>query len=120
MKKFMYVDFKNCLTEIKTADVQSSHKDGVLIVVIGSLTSSEGICIYCKFTQTFFLAPQESGSYFVLNDVSPQESGVYFVLNDVFRFITEINHVVIQEKKRQSEYKVGIKDRLEDLCIYCE
>jgi hypothetical protein len=106
MKKFMYVDFKNCLTEIKTADVQSSHKDVVLIVVIGSLTSSEGICIY---SQTFILAPQESGGYFVLNDVSPQESGVYFVLNDVFRFITEINHVVIQEKKDSQNTKSASK-----------
>jgi hypothetical protein len=105
----MYVDFKNCLTEIKTADVQSSHKDGVLIIVIGSLTSSEGICIYCKFTQTFFLAPQESGGYFILNDVSPQESGFYFILNDVFRFITEINHVVIQEKKDSQNTKSASK-----------
>jgi hypothetical protein len=72
--------------EIKTANAHSSHKDGVLIVVTGSLTSSEGICIcICrKFIQTFFLAPQESGGYFVLNVVSPQESGSYFVLNDVF------------------------------------
>jgi hypothetical protein len=70
--------------EIKTANAHSSHKDGVLIVVTGSLTSSEGICICRKFIQTFFLAPQESGGYFVLNVVSPQESGSYFVLNDVF------------------------------------
>jgi hypothetical protein len=80
----MFVDFRNCLLEIKTANAQSSHKDVVLIIVTGSLTSYEGICIYRKFIQTFFLAPQESGSYFVLNGVSPQESGSYFVLNDVF------------------------------------
>jgi hypothetical protein len=80
----MFVDFRNCLTEIKTANVQSSHNDGVLIIVIGSLTSSKGTCICRKFIQTFFLAPQESGGYFVLNGVFPQESGSYFVLNNVF------------------------------------
>jgi hypothetical protein len=79
----MYVDFRNCLTEIKTANAQPSHKDGVFIVVTRSITSFEGICICRKFTQTFLLAPQESGDYFVLNDVSPQESGGYFVLKDV-------------------------------------
>lgn len=90
----MSVDFRNCLTEIETADAQPSHKDGVLIVVTGSLTSSEGICR--KFTQTFFLAPQESGGY--------------FVLNDVFRFIAErppaeINHVAIQENEDSQNAK---------------
>ncbi|KAK3163052.1 hypothetical protein QOZ80_1BG0096960 [Eleusine coracana subsp. coracana] len=93
-EKIMSMDFRNCLTEIETADAQPSHKDGVLIVVTGSLTSSEGICR--KFTQTFFLAPQESGGY--------------FVLNDVLRFIAErppaeINHVVIQENEDSQNAK---------------
>jgi hypothetical protein len=104
--------------EIKIANVQSSYKDGVLIVVTGSLTSSEGICICRKFIQTFFLAPQESGNYFVLNGVSPQESCNYFVLNDVFfarilndvfRFIKEINHVVIQENEDSHNTKLASK-----------
>jgi hypothetical protein len=76
----------------------------VLIIVTRSLTSSEGICICRKFIQTFFLAPQESGSYFVLNGVSLKVAAILFsmmcfflrILNDVFRFITEINHIVIQ------------------------
>ncbi|KAK8445690.1 hypothetical protein SEVIR_9G368400v4 [Setaria viridis] len=84
----MSMDFRNCLTEIETADAQLSHEDGVLIVVTGSLTSDEGVCR--RFTQSFFLAPQESGGY--------------FVLNDVFRFISErkpaeINQVVTQENE---------------------
>lgn len=87
-EKIMSMDFRNCLTEIETADAQLSHKDGVLIVVTGSMTSDEGICR--RFTQSFFLAPQESGGY--------------FVLNDVFRFISErkpaeINQVVNQENE---------------------
>ncbi|PUZ40649.1 hypothetical protein GQ55_9G441400 [Panicum hallii var. hallii] len=85
-EKIMSMDFRNCLTEIETADAQLSHRDGVLIVVTGSLTSDEGVCR--RFTQSFFLAPQEAGGY--------------FVLNDVFRFISErkpaeINQVGTQE-----------------------
>lgn len=85
-EKIMSMDVRNCLTEIETADAQLSHKDGVLIVVTGSLTSEQGD--FRRFTQSFFLAPQESGGY--------------FVLNDVFRFISErkpaeINQVTTQE-----------------------
>ncbi|CAD6211550.1 unnamed protein product [Miscanthus lutarioriparius] len=72
-EKIMAMDVRNCLTEIETADAQLSHKDGVLIVVTGSLTSEEGV--FRRFTQSFFLAPQESGGY--------------FVLTDIFRFILE-------------------------------
>jgi hypothetical protein len=87
-EKIMSMDFRNCLTEIETADAQLSHKDGVLIVVTGSLTSDEGV--FRRFTQSFFLAPQESGGY--------------FVLTDVFRFISErkpaeINQVATQENE---------------------
>ncbi|XP_062211549.1 nuclear transport factor 2-like isoform X2 [Phragmites australis] len=87
-KRIMSMDFRKCLTEIETADAQLSHKDAVFIVVTGSLTSDEGVCR--RFTQSFFLAPQESGGY--------------FVLNDVFRFISErqpaqINQVVTQENE---------------------
>ena len=66
-EKIMAMDVRNCLTEIETADAQLSHKDGVLIVVTGSLTSEEGV--FRRFTQSFFLAPQESGGYFVLTDI---------------------------------------------------
>jgi hypothetical protein len=60
----------------------------LLIIVTGFLTPSEGICH--RFTQSFFLAPQESGGY--------------FVLNNVFRFISErqpaaINQVATQKNE---------------------
>ncbi|XP_062215329.1 nuclear transport factor 2-like isoform X2 [Phragmites australis] len=95
-EKIMSMDFTNCLTEIETADAQLSHKDGVLIAVTGSLTSSEGLCR--RFTQSFFLAPQESGGY--------------FVLNDVFRFISErqlaeINQVVTQGNESSQNVRSG-------------
>jgi hypothetical protein len=50
------------------------------------------------------VSPQESGSYFVLSDV-------FFarILNDVFRFITEINHVVIQENENCQNAKSASK-----------
>uniref|UniRef100_A0ACD5WIK7 Uncharacterized protein n=1 Tax=Avena sativa TaxID=4498 RepID=A0ACD5WIK7_AVESA len=66
-KKILSMDFSKYLTEIETADALLSHNDGVLIVVTGSLTMSDGVCQ--RFTQTFFLAPQETGGYFVLNDI---------------------------------------------------
>ncbi|KAF0922446.1 hypothetical protein E2562_036562 [Oryza meyeriana var. granulata] len=80
------MDFSNYLTEIETADAQLSHKDGVLIVVTGSLTS-EGICR--RFTQSFFLAPQESGGY--------------VVLNDIFRFIVERPPVAVNQVSQENE-----------------
>lgn len=85
-KIILSMDFSNYLTEIETADAQLSHQDGVLIVVTGSLTS-EGICR--RFTQSFFLAPQESGGY--------------VVLNDIFRFIVERPPVAISQVSQENE-----------------
>jgi len=87
-EKIMAMDVRNCLTEIETADAQLSHKDGVLIVVTGSLTSEEGV--FRRFTQSFFLAPQESGGYFVLTDIFS------FILE---RKPSEINQVATQENE---------------------
>ncbi|XP_059640390.1 nuclear transport factor 2-like isoform X2 [Cornus florida] len=67
------LDYKNCKAEIKTADAQESYEGGVIVLVTGCLTGKDNI--KRKFTQTFFLAPQEKG---------------YFVLNDVFRYVEEI------------------------------
>ncbi|KAG8384609.1 hypothetical protein BUALT_Bualt04G0135700 [Buddleja alternifolia] len=64
------LDYKNYKAEIKTADAQDSYKDGVIVLVTGSLTGKDNL--RRKFTQTFFLAPQDKG---------------YYVLNDVFRFV---------------------------------
>ncbi|KAK9750634.1 hypothetical protein RND81_02G209500 [Saponaria officinalis] len=61
-----------CNAEILTADTQASHMDGVTVLVTGSLTGQDKV--RRKFTESFFLAPQENG---------------YFVHNDVFRFIKE-------------------------------
>lgn len=81
--KICSFDYKNYKAEIKTADAQESYKDGVIVLVTGCLTGMDDI--RRKFTQTFFLAPQDKG---------------YFVLNDVFRYVEdseplESNKVVV-------------------------
>ncbi|KAE9449335.1 hypothetical protein C3L33_18745, partial [Rhododendron williamsianum] len=70
--KICSFDYKNYKAEIKTADAQESYKDGVIVLVTGCLTGMDDI--RRKFTQTFFLAPQDKG---------------YFVLNDVFRYVED-------------------------------
>lgn len=66
------MDYKNYKAEIKTADAQDSHKDGVIVLVTGCLTGKDNK--RRKFSQTFFLAPQDKG---------------YYVLNDVFRYVED-------------------------------
>ncbi|PON70551.1 Nuclear transport factor 2, eukaryote [Parasponia andersonii] len=66
---FKYEDYT---VEIKTADAQESYEKGVIVLVTGCLTAKDSV--RKKFTQTFFLAPQDKG---------------YYVLNDVFRYIEE-------------------------------
>ncbi|PIN02276.1 RasGAP SH3 binding protein rasputin [Handroanthus impetiginosus] len=65
-------DYKDYKAEIKTADAQDSFKGGVIVLVTGCLTGKDNL--RRKFTQTFFLAPQDKG---------------YYVLNDVFRYVEE-------------------------------
>ncbi|KAL8471559.1 hypothetical protein ACS0TY_028987 [Phlomoides rotata] len=66
------LDYKKYKAEIKTADAQDSHKDGVIVLVTGCLTGKDNN--RRKISQTFFLAPQDKG---------------YYVLNDVFRYVEE-------------------------------
>ena len=70
--KILSLDYGKYKAEIKTADAQDSYMEGVIVLVTVCLTGKD--CVRKKFTQTFFLAPQEKG---------------YFVLNDVFRYVDE-------------------------------
>ncbi|KAL2523026.1 Nuclear transport factor 2 (NTF2) family protein with RNA binding (RRM-RBD-RNP motif) domain [Forsythia ovata] len=70
--KICSLDYKNYKAEIKTADAQNSYEGGVIVLVTGYLTGKDNL--RKKFTQTFFLAPQDKG---------------YYVLNDVFRYVGE-------------------------------
>ncbi|KAK8687648.1 hypothetical protein V6N13_086451 [Hibiscus sabdariffa] len=78
-EKVLSLNYEDYTAEIKTADAQDSFEKGVIVVVTGCLTGKDNI--RKKFTQTFFLAPQDKG---------------YFVLNDVFRYIedTELQNTV--------------------------
>ncbi|KAL9427207.1 hypothetical protein AB3S75_029411 [Citrus x aurantiifolia] len=71
-QKVLSLDYKNYKAEIKTADAQNSHKEGVTVLVTGCLTGKDNL--RRKFAQSFFLAPQDNG---------------YFVLNDVFRYVDD-------------------------------
>ncbi|OIV93345.1 hypothetical protein TanjilG_23281 [Lupinus angustifolius] len=78
-KKILSQDYTSFRVEILSADAQPSYKDGVVVLVTGSLTGSDNL--KRKFTQSFFLAPQDKG---------------YFVLNDLFRYIDEYKSVDIE------------------------
>ncbi|CAN1838800.1 Nuclear transport factor 2 [Linum perenne] len=61
------LEYKNCEVQILTADAQKSFGEGVIVLVTGFLTGKDEI--RRKFTELFFLAPQEGHGFFVLNDV---------------------------------------------------
>ncbi|KAG7975206.1 hypothetical protein I3843_06G086700 [Carya illinoinensis] len=70
--RILSLDNLNCKAEILTADSEFSYQGGVMVLVTGCLTGDNNY--RRKFTQSFFLAPQEKG---------------YFVLNDFFRHVGE-------------------------------
>ncbi|KAI4303740.1 hypothetical protein MLD38_039337 [Melastoma candidum] len=71
-EKIESLNYEEYTVKIKTVDAQRSHEKGVIVIVTGCLTGKDNA--RRKFTQTFFLAPQDNG---------------YFVLNDVLRYIGE-------------------------------
>lgn len=71
-EKILSSELKNIKTEIMTADSQSSYEGGVIVLVTGCLMAKDKP--KRKFTQSFFLAPQDNG---------------YYVLNDVLRYIVD-------------------------------
>ncbi|KAI3429203.1 uncharacterized protein J3R85_008632 [Psidium guajava] len=66
-EKILSLDYEKYNIEILTADAQASYKGGVQVLVTGSLMGEDNIKRI--FSQSFFLAPQENGGYFVLNDI---------------------------------------------------
>lgn len=66
------LDYQSYKAEISFADAQFSLANGVIVLVTGSLIGKDDV--RRKFTQSFFLAPQEGG---------------YYVLNDVFRYVDD-------------------------------
>ncbi|XVF32146.1 hypothetical protein REPUB_Repub17cG0056900 [Reevesia pubescens] len=74
-EKILSLGYGEFTAEITTVDAQDSHNGGVLVLVTGYLTGKDKV--KRKFTQSFFLAPQDKG---------------YFVLNDVFRYVDDAKH----------------------------
>ncbi|MED6161402.1 hypothetical protein PIB30_060431 [Stylosanthes scabra] len=65
-KKILSLGYGELSVEIMSVDAQESFGGGVLVLVTGYIIGKDNI--KQKFTQCFFLAPQEKG-YFVLNDI---------------------------------------------------
>ncbi|KAK8549952.1 hypothetical protein V6N13_055511 [Hibiscus sabdariffa] len=66
------LDSQSYRAEISCADAQFSLANSVIVLVTGSLIGTDDV--RRKFTQSFFLAPQEGG---------------YYVLNDLFRYVDD-------------------------------
>ncbi|XP_078437191.1 nuclear transport factor 2-like [Wolffia australiana] len=66
-EKILSLKYEECNFEIETVDAQNSMNDCVIVLVTGSLTGQTKIVQ--KFCQTFCLAPQENGGFYVLNDI---------------------------------------------------
>ncbi|KAG6530032.1 hypothetical protein ZIOFF_012253 [Zingiber officinale] len=73
-EELLSVDYSEYDAVIKTLDAQESLDGSVTILVTGYLTGNDGV--KKNFTQSFFLATQETG---------------YYVLNDIFRLLDEAN-----------------------------
>ncbi|XP_030973316.1 nuclear transport factor 2-like, partial [Quercus lobata] len=71
-EKILSLHYGELSAQILTVDAQNSFNEGVLILVTGYLTGKDSL--RHKFTQSFFLAPQDKG---------------YFVLNDAFRYVDD-------------------------------
>ncbi|XP_055805954.1 nuclear transport factor 2-like [Solanum dulcamara] len=87
--------FKDSKVEVITIDSQSSMAGGVLVMVTACLIGQDES--KKRFSQTFFLAPQETG---------------YYVMNDIFRFIGEEESSTIVEENVlvDSPLAIGSKD----------
>ncbi|XP_031477838.1 nuclear transport factor 2-like [Nymphaea colorata] len=76
-EKILSMDYGEFRSEIKTVDAQDSLNGGVLVLVTGHLISKDNA--KRSFTQSFFLAPQDKGGY--------------YVLNDIFRYVEEVGRM---------------------------
>ncbi|KAK1368465.1 hypothetical protein POM88_034557 [Heracleum sosnowskyi] len=63
----MSCTYKGCDPNVEAVHAQESIMGSVIVGVTGTLTDKENI--KTKFAQTFFLAPQESGGFYVRNDI---------------------------------------------------
>ncbi|KAH8501057.1 hypothetical protein H0E87_016039 [Populus deltoides] len=81
-KLILSLDYKNCVVEIQTVDSQESYENAVMVIVTGFFAGKDSD--RKRFTQAFFLVPQEDGT-------------TYFVLNDIFRYVEESENKKISD-----------------------
>ncbi|KAJ6910238.1 nuclear transport factor 2 family protein [Populus alba x Populus x berolinensis] len=81
-KLILSLDYKNCVVEIQTVDSQESYENAVMVIVTGFFAGKD--CDRKRFTQAFFLVPQDDGTK-------------YFVLNDIFRYVEESENKKISD-----------------------
>ncbi|KAF9677148.1 hypothetical protein SADUNF_Sadunf08G0077600 [Salix dunnii] len=81
-KTILSLDYKNCVVEIQTVDSQESYENAVMVLVTGFFAVKD--FDRKKFTQAFFLVPQDNGRR-------------YYVLNDVFRYVEESENKKISD-----------------------
>ncbi|KAG6765667.1 hypothetical protein POTOM_029718 [Populus tomentosa] len=81
-KLILSLDYKNCVVEIQTVDSQESYENAVMVIVTGFFAGKD--CDRKRFTQAFFLVPQDDGTK-------------YFVLNDIFRYVEESGNKKISD-----------------------
>lgn len=113
-EKIISLKYEDYTAEIKTADAQESHKGGVIVLVTGCLTGKDNV--KRKFSQTFFLAPQEKG-YFVLNDVFR-----YIEVNDAPQLNSASGNVITENTETVHEPESGLHDFSQNthphVCMY--
>lgn len=66
-EKFQSLGLSRCKVFVSNVDVQESLDGGILIQSLGEISNMDEPSR--KFVQTFFLAEQDKGEYFVLNDI---------------------------------------------------
>ncbi|KAK1356973.1 NTF2 domain-containing protein [Heracleum sosnowskyi] len=66
-EKILSLNYGEFRAEIKSVDVQESLNKGVHVLVTSYLTGKDNVVR--DFTQSFFLATQERGGYYVLSDM---------------------------------------------------
>jgi hypothetical protein len=96
------MDSRKCLIVIETVNAQLSHKDGLLIIVTRSLTLDESV--FCRFTPSFFLAPQESENIMAI--MFP------IILHALYNLLHLVSLLIYVSSERL-DYLWGSRNRLE-------
>ncbi|XP_017242270.1 nuclear transport factor 2 [Daucus carota subsp. sativus] len=100
-----YDDYK---AEIKSVDAQESLSSGVHVLVTGYMTGKDNI--ERNFTQSFFLAPQDRGGYFVLNDMFQYVDKVSIAESKTQAFSVEVEIPVTAEQEQVVTEAAPVED----------